>query len=281
MEERKVYRNPFSDQSNSRVTASGFTESTNMTNSTLNPERQGNDSVHHESSFVSGITEKIQGLNYKKKDMVEPGDSVSQIAPNEMFMKSVAVNRHGECLYDDIIGGYTQTADEKLDELDAITQIPSVSGLPVIFMNARLNFLIHLHKPLQSILGDGDSYPAPDSLWKLTNFMSKQRGKDRKPHDQLLYHVIKTTIRHNKVRSNPFNLPLLEVGMILNDKLIYISFMQLYQEFQIEWFKSMKDIDAPIFHNKFNTFKQNSALKVTPRQSEYRRKSARSVFSSL
>nr|UVB78672.1 NS [Cercospora beticola negative-stranded virus 5] len=150
-------------------------------------------------------------------------------------------------------------------------------------MNTRLNFLIHLHKPLQEMLSVDNTYPSPDAFEKLSNFMSRQRGKERNPHNELLYQVIKTTLKGHKVRANPFNLPMLEVGMYLNDKLIYMSFMQLYQEFQIEWFKSMKDIDPPKFHNQFKDFKSLSKLSSrTPHhQSRPSRRKAGSVISSF
>jgi hypothetical protein len=232
-------------------------------------------------SVFSGITEKIHGLNIRRKGTVFPDDSVSRIVPNERFTQSLATTRTGECLYDGIIAGYGQNAEDKLDELDAIAQIQNVTGLPQIFINSRLNFLIHLHKPLQRILSIEDSYPCEDSLWKLTEFMSKIKGKERSPHDDLLYQVVRTTIKNNRVRANPFNLPLLEVGMQLNDKLIYISFMQLYAEFQAEWFRSMKDMEAPRFHNQYSKFKPTRHERITQRHTQKRRKPSGSIISGF
>jgi len=294
-----MLKNPFADSTASRVTASGFTETaipmsengygTNFNNNEnkknqfyLSDEKNVPfPSMSRRDSVVSGITEKIQGLNIRSKGTVLPDDSVSRIVPNERFTQSLATTKTAECLYDNIIAGYGQNAEDKLDELDAIAQIQNITGLPQIFINSRLNFLIHLHKPLQRILSVDESYPSEDSLWKLTEFISKIKGKERSPHDDLLYQVVRTTIKNNRVRANPFNLPLLEVGMHLSDKLIYISFMQLYSEFQAEWFRSMKDMEAPRFHNQYSKFKPTKHERITQRHTQKRRKPSGSIISGF
>jgi len=228
---------------------------------------------------------------------VMPVDSISQVKPlnlekgvrfernsiglNERFEQSVAISNNGSCFYNDVIGGYGQSADDKIDELDAISKIQKITGLPQIFVNSRLNFLIHLHKPLQVIMSKNGVYPCDDSLWKLSEFIRKYKTSRRDPHNDLLYQVITTTIRNDKVRANPFCLPLLEVGMYLNDKLIFISFSQLFQEYQIEWFKSMKDIEPPKFHSSYSNFSSIRQDKMNSRPQERRRKKSGSVISSL
>jgi len=240
------------------------------------------------------IDEESEDDKTTQINTVVPNDSVSQIQPlninkrvqfnqnnlESRFEQSVAISE-GTCLYNGVIGGYGQTADEKIDELDAISKIQRVTGLPQIFVNSRLNFLIHLHKPLQEIMSRGSSYPSEDSLWKLSEFMRKYKTSRRDPHKDLLHQVVSTTIKNDRIRSNPFNLPLLEVGMYLNDKLIYISFSQLYQEYQIEWFKSMKDIEPPKFHSAYTSFSSSKQPTSSPHQESRRRKKSGSVISGF
>jgi len=288
-----LLRNPFADNAPSRVTASRFTNTAiESDNSTIpgmciedlkaieKETRKNEMRRNRRDSVILNVTDKIEALNIRKGGTVLPDDSVSQLGSSKQIYTQ-SVNTTSDCLYNDVIGGYAQTADEKLDELDAIAQIQKVSGLPHIFVNSRLNFLIHLHKPLQAMLSKDNSYPHEESFYILSDFMARYKGKDRDPHRELLYQVVKTTIKGNRVRANPFNLPLLEVGMYLNEKLIYISFMQLYQEFQIEWFKSMKNIEAPKFHNKFKEFKPSHTDRSSHRPRERRHKSSGSVISAF
>jgi len=223
---------------------------------------------------------QVQPLRYKQRDQQGEDERMS-VGLNQRFEQSVAISTAGSCFYNDVIGGYGQSADEKIDELDAISRIQKITGLPQIFVNSRLNFLIHLHKPLQEIMSKGSEYPCEDSLWKLSEFIRKYKTSRRDPHRDLLFQVVTTTIKNDKIRANPFCLPLLEVGMYLNDKLIYISFSQLYQEYQIEWFKSMKDIEPPRFHAAYKSFSSTKGERNHSHPESRRRKKSGSVISSL
>jgi len=224
---------------------------------------------------------QVRPLNYIRKEKDYNNNGEVAVGLNQRFEQSVAISNAGSCFYNDVIGGYGQSADEKLDELDAISRIQKVTGLPQIFVNSRLNFLIHIHKPLEEIMSKGSEYPSEDSLWKLSEFIRKYKTSRRDPHKDLLFQVITTTIKNDKIRANPFCLPLLEVGMYLNDKLIYISFSQLYQEYQIEWFKSMKDIEPPRFHAAYKSFSSTKGERNHSHPESRRRKKSGSVISSL
>lgn len=177
---------------------------------------------------------------------------------------------------DTIIGGYEVSPDDKLAELDAVSKIQTVYGLPKIFMDNRLNFLIHLHRPLESMLSKTVSgkkiYPDPNSLDQLSRFLEKSRGRSRSPECELLYQVLKATldVKRMKVKSNPFNLPVLEVGMRLDDELIYICISELYSEYRTAWFCSMKNIHPPGFQSEYS-----QALDKYESQSAGMRRSAR------
>jgi hypothetical protein len=295
-------RNPFSETSTNRLDndySEVKQEQRNDFNDIAAVLRQMNEKMESlesevrasraDSAYDDGgtqITQKIRGLNRDNRT-IAPMDSVSNVMPaslttakirdNEIFQKSVSSRQ--ECLYDSVVGGFAQTPEEKMEELEALTKIRTIYGLPKIFNNERLNFLIHIHKPLSRLLSNGAEYPSQDTLHRIDDFMKRKANKVRTQHEDLLYSVIETTVRKGRIRSNPHNLPILEVGMSLTDKIAYICFASLYREFQTEWFQSMKDIEAPQFHNTYSNFKSDRAImpqkeKSSRRPAGYKRSSA-------
>jgi len=280
---RMPMRNPFSETSTNMLdsqTQTSKNDQRNDYNDIAAVLRQMNEKMESlesdfrasraDSAYDDGetqVTQKIRGLN-RRNGTIVPHDSVSNIEPiavtrnkiqdNDVFQKSVSSRQ--ECLYDSVVGGFAQTPEEKMEELEALTKIRTIYGLPKIFNNERLNFLIHIHKPLTKLLGNGNEYPAQDTLYRIDDFMKRRANKVKSQHEDLLYSVIETTVRKGRIRSNPHNLPILEVGMSLTDKIAYICFASLYREFQTEWFQSMKDIEAPQFHNTYADYRSDRAI---------------------
>jgi hypothetical protein len=190
-------------------------------------------------------------ISTMSRSTIKPNESASLISPRREGTKLTtysgirsSIVRGSE--HDNIVGGYELNAEDHLVEIDAINNIQKVYGLPRIFIDDRLNFLVHLHKPLQSMLTHRSekkvNYPDPNSLEKLTRFIDRSKGRSREPHHELLYQVLKATIdlRKKKIKANPFNLPIIEVGMQLDDQLVYMCISELYSEFRTSWFHSMK-----------------------------------------
>jgi hypothetical protein len=202
-----------------------------LTPQKLNPRRR-RDSVVSESVNTTVRSQTIQ-----------PNDSVSMVGgmrklqyePNQLIQS--------------VIGGYKPKLSTFQEE--RLTEIAPIDGLPIIFHNDRLNFLAHLHKPLKKLLTFEGSYPCDHILEKLRSFIRKHQGTDRDPADNLLYMVIRDTISitRSMVKSNRFQLPLLEPGMFLTEKIIYMSIDQLYKEYSRQWFETMKDVEVPEFHS--------------------------------
>lgn len=193
---------------------------------------------------------------------IRPNDSASMIKPpkngTQLTMYSgirSSLIRGSE--HDDVVGGYEVSAEDHMVELDAIKNIQRVYGLPKIFIDDRLNFLVHLHKPLQSMLtariNSTIKYPDPNSLEKLTKLLDKSKGRTREPHAELLYQVLKATIdlRRKRFKANPFNLPIIEIGMELDDQIVYMCISELYSEFRTLWFHSMKNVEPPHFASDY------------------------------
>lgn len=218
---------------------------------------------------------RVRPLNYN------PKTQISAQMPKKDFSPMIPQSSVGS-MFDTVIAGYKQSPEEKIEELDCYTQINEISGLPIIFVNVRLNFLAHIHEPLQRFLTKANKYPCYESMQLLNDFIRKNEKKDKAPHEQLLYTVIRSTISmsRNKVIANPFNLPVLEPNMRLNDKLIYMCFDQLYIEYQTEWFKTLKDVNVPAFHDSYKNIQRAPVQRKTQTTSHSRRKQG-SVISFL
>jgi hypothetical protein len=224
---------------------------------------------------------------------IKPNESASVLKPQrqgtELTMYSgirSSLVRGSE--HDNVVGGYEVSAEDHMIELDAINNIQRVYGLPKIFIDDRLNFLVHLHKPLQAMLTTKESghvkYPDPNSLEKLTRFLDRSKGRHREPHHELLYQVLKATIdmRRKRFKANPFNLPIIEIGMSLDDQIVYMCISELYSEFRTLWFHSMKNVEPPHFAGDYvgvcsptRTAKQNRPV------AKSRRRGSSSVIGSI
>lgn len=152
-----------------------------------------------------------------------------------------------------VIGGFDMTAVEKIKEVDAYTNIPSVRGLPRVYVNDRLNFLSHLHTALFRIAsGDGGVYPGEDCLSRL---VESRRDWGMDPETTLLKVVLNKTIDSDTsvVIANPFRLPILEPTMVLTTQIMHMCLDQLHSEFEQEYFNTVKTMTTPKFHSKYES----------------------------
>jgi len=193
---------------------------------------------------------------------VNPNDSVSVIQSPQNGIQPFAMREEHRAItkrngvmspFDGVVVGYQQTPEEQIEELDACTKVQEISGMPIIFTNMRLNLLTHLHSQLFNLSNGEMNHPCADLLTVLTKFIQRKEGKSRTPTEELLYSVIRNSISFSrkKVIANPYHLPVLEVGMVLNERLVQMCFGQLYVEYQTEWFQSMKDVTVPKFHSLY------------------------------
>jgi hypothetical protein len=188
---------------------------------------------------------------------LHPKDSASVFEPaprtNVMSMRNIPIEGPMS-----VVGGYQQTVEQKIEELEQYSSLTPVVGLPIIFTNDRLNFLCHLHDPLFKLLSDDDgSYPATDSLDRI---LDNKRNWNTNAASMLLGQVLDKTIdfRTATVKSNPFELPILEPTMVLTARIVFMCFDQLYKEFEREWFNTFKAVTTPAFSSKYESRKFKS-----------------------
>jgi hypothetical protein len=236
-----------------------------------------------DSDDLSTVTKplNIQKRPSRRDSVVESTiyahESVSQVGNNRLNSKGLTRTTSSR-VDSTVIGGYRPTLSV-LDEDDNV-EIAPIHGLPKVFVNDRLNFLCHLHKPLYELLSDGQTYPATDIFPRLERFMKKHRGREREPEANLLYMVIKNTFSLSKmqVRENPFSMPLLEPGMFLDEEIIYMCIEQLHSEYSLQWFTSMKSVAVPAFHDKYKIALKGTRTRqpTTQRENESKRRQSRS-----
>jgi hypothetical protein len=207
---------------------------------------------------------------------ISPGDSITTVGGPVQRTRGNTIGSN----FDAVVHGYSQDGEQRAEEAESYKQIREVSGCPIILSDQRLNFLINLHKHLYNILSDNDTYPSVNSLDRLVRFMGETSGKRRSAHVELLYQVIKSTISFTGlyIKANPFNLPIIEVGMEIGDRIIMMCFDKLHDEFETRWFSVMKDVEPPKFHSKYNQFSnENYPTRDEPRRSpRYKERSSRS-----
>lgn len=190
---------------------------------------------------------------------VHPDDSASQFNPLKLTKKvrqlEVVAEVNSEIPTMSVIGGFKQDVEQKIRELEAYKNVEPIAGLPIIFTNPRLNFLTHIHSALFKIIStDSGDYPAINCSELL---LADRKNWSRDPSTKLLETVLDATIdsRDGEVIANPFNIPILEPTMKLTQKLVYMAFDQLHNEFETEWFNTMKSVTTPRFHSKYETQK--------------------------
>jgi hypothetical protein len=234
-------------------------------------------------------------MSVLSQSTIRPNDSASILRPKRAGTQLTMYSGIRSSLirgseHDDIVGGYELNAEDHMIELDSINNIQKVYGLPKIFVDNRLNFLVHLHKPLQLMLTTRETgrarYPDANSLEKLTRFIDKAKGRHREPHHELLYQVLKATIdvRRKKFKANPFNLPIIEVGMHLDDQIVFMCISELYQEFKTLWFQSMKNVEPPHFANDYTGIFTETPLpkRQNPNESQSKkRRGSSSILGSI
>lgn len=144
-----------------------------------------------------------------------------------------------------VVRGFPKDRPMRFRELKINASIKEIHGLPIVFTNERLNFLMHLHKPLLS-MSKSSQYPPSDLIQCL---YKRTKRSATTSQEELLKQVILITLDFEEmvVAANPFSLPILEVGMQISEWSVFQSFSQLYREYEMVWFEVFKDASIPNF----------------------------------
>jgi len=221
-------------------------------------------------------------LSLKENHTIRPDDSSSNIDRYEKrYMPHGTILRPGEsalynvgkggtklaieqsiltpCITKDIVRGFVKTRDMHDVEQKALKKTYPINGLARPFVSQRLNILCHFHTAIENVLPKcgGGSYIS------MMSYMYKYKAKT--PSEELAYQIVSRTFDMTEmvVVCNPFNLPLVEVGMQINDATLVKCFTLLKSEYRNLWFQQMKHMNVPDFYNEFNEFKENQFSRRT------------------
>jgi hypothetical protein len=173
---------------------------------------------------------------------------------------------------DSMIRGYIRDEDSYTKEQSIVDKITDINGLTAPFKSDRLNFYANFHTGMDNAL----NIHQDDVVRSLFSFM---RRDHLIPYDKLTKVVLENTIdRHDGVFcANPFNLPYLEIGMIVSEDAILKIVDIVKSRYRDMWFQEMKGLHVPNFHSDYRSKDRSPLFNVGPRSNH---RSLGSVVSS-
>lgn len=149
-------------------------------------------------------------------------------------------------LIPDVVGGFQMTESMRKLDIETKQTVYAINGLASPFKNARLNFLCHFHTALEGCKINSDREPV-EALEEIALM------RTRNPTEELIKQCINKTFDFEdmSVKSNPFKLPFLEVGMLVTESMLAKCLDLLYNEYKAAWFQELKCLMIPKFHSEF------------------------------
>jgi len=209
-----------------------------------------------------------QRLNSRRPgSTIVPDDSVTQIGDRNMkgaFLREGTVitsasGRVGRSNLGKLVNfslpdvpesaiGFVQTEDTYAGDVAARQSVVPINGLSKPFSNSRLNLLGHVYTGLNIVTKESED----------TSFMSMlsnvRKSKLNSPPVQLFRQLLNCTFdwEEGNVKSNPFNLPYIEVGMSISEDSLIKCFNLLNSEYRNLWFSELKQMQVPSFAHEFD-----------------------------
>lgn len=168
----------------------------------------------------------------------------------------------------DVVVGFVKTNDMLARESRINKRVAPINGLAKPFHSQRLNFLCHFHTAINAVESRRGQYTHYDAIFWMS------RHKSVTPSQELLHQVVINTfdIESNTVVANPYNLPFIEIGMLISDNCLSKCFDLLRLEFKMLWFEKMKGISVPDFHDEYKVHKEYRVTRSKHEESEQRDK---------
>uniref|UniRef100_A0AAU7YB87 Nonstructural protein n=1 Tax=Exserohilum turcicum mycobunyavirales-like virus 1 TaxID=3229031 RepID=A0AAU7YB87_9VIRU len=213
--------------------------------STIHPIDSSSVSGRYSKRYMSpGTVYKVS----KGKTVLEPLSEISPLG-----------------LIPDVVGGFQMTESMRKLDIETKQTVYAINGLASPFKNARLNFLCHFHTALKGCQTNSDREPV-DALEEIATM------RPRNPTEELIKQCINKTFDFEdmSVKSNPFKLPFLEVGMLVTESMLAKCLDLLYNEYKAAWFQELKCLMVPNFHSEF--LNHSTFVSDRERQSGIRRR---------
>jgi hypothetical protein len=171
----------------------------------------------------------------------------------------------------EVVVGYQRTASLHAIDNQTRQSVRPINGLANPFRSDRLNLLSHLHTAFIR-LGAEDS--GRTILRLIEDVVARE---NRSPTMILFAQVIRLTFdfEGQYIKSNPFGLPYLEVGMALTEDCVIKCFDLLLGEYKSIWFQELKSLIIPEFNKDYRNL-SDETFRRTHRSSSARRHSTSS-----
>jgi len=173
----------------------------------------------------------------------------------------------------DVVTGYVKTEPMMVKERESLGKVYAINGLAAPFKDKDLNFLIHFHTALDTCGLNPTERP-------IEAFEYLGALKPRNPTEELMKQVICRTFDFEEmcVIANPFQLPFINVGMQITEKILCKCMSLMKSKYRNSWFDQMKCLKVPKFHNEFDDYSSDIVYRDTYQQSrtnQQRRRSRR------
>lgn len=162
-----------------------------------------------------------------------------------------------------LVEGFHRSSESAVREARSVQKLTPINGLPRPFQSNRLNFLANFHTGLGRAITRMQEGTMVEIMIRVI------KGNSLVPVDDLLTQVMCVTIdrRQSEYVSNPFNLPYIEIGMLVTEESL-VKMLDLIQiEYKQLWFQELKSIVIPRFHSDYKAYSSDPALMTTSRRS--------------
>lgn len=145
-----------------------------------------------------------------------------------------------------LVEGYLRTPETAQVEAKSVQKLVPINGLPRPFVSSRLNFLANFHTGL----GRAKNHHGGTISDIIISVME---NNSIVPVDDLLNQVLCVSIdkRRSIYVSNPFNLPYIEIGMLVTEDSLIKMLDLIQSEYKQLWFQEFKSIVIPRFHSDY------------------------------
>jgi len=186
----------------------------------------------------------------RRRRYINEGTVIHRVSAKTMIEQ--ASGRERTVVSDGLIRGYIIDDDARDREQRIVSSIGDINGLTAPFKNDRLNFLANFHTGMRTAL----SFHDQDPVRSLFSFMKRTHII---PYDKLTKVVLSSTIDRSEglFSANPFNLPYLEIGMLVSEDAIRKVIDLTYSNYKELWFQEMKGLEVPSFHSLYSSFNRD------------------------
>lgn len=182
------------------------------------------------------------------------GVKSSMISQRSNTSKDLRLYQSQNSVAENIVQGFLKTRQMIDEEKDVVSSIRLINGLANPFRSDRLLILSHMHTALNT-----RKIRVEDPISLSEGLVRLSQSSGRTASERLLITIVSSTFDTERmvVIANAFDLPYIEIGMVISGAMLTKCFVQLSMEYEILWFKEMKGLRVPDFHSRFYSISES------------------------